>query len=415
MTVQLAQKKTVGGAITVPGDKSISHRVVILGSIAMGVTEVRGFLRGQDTLTTMECFKQMGVEFEYDAENDILRINGVGLRGLKAPKAVLNCGNSGTTMRLLCGLLAGQSFKSELDGDESLRKRPMERVLQPLREMGAKIESNDGFAPLKIKGRPIAGINYTMKVYSAQVKSAILLADLYSLTETKVTELVTGLTRNHTENMLETMRNVSGNLVGRTIKVPGDLSSAAPFLILGLLLAENGLTIKNVGVNPTRAGVLTALREMGGDVQVHYSNFSGGEPVADIIVRKSPLKGITLEGNAIPLTIDEIPILTVAALFAEGATTIKDAEELTLKETDRLKVMAKELSKMGAHITADKQGMVIQGGIPIKAAKLDSHGDHRIAMSLAIAASLATGKSTLDNAHWTDVSFPGFFEILQSI
>ncbi|MCL2854471.1 MAG: 3-phosphoshikimate 1-carboxyvinyltransferase [Defluviitaleaceae bacterium] len=409
--MRIEPKNTVGGVVSVPGDKSISHRAVILGAIAHGVTEVHGFLRGEDNLATVACLRQLGVECAEDVEGGILRVQGVGLHGLKAPKDVLYCGNSATTMRLLCGLLAGQGFDSVLDGDKSLQKRPMERVVAPLRMMGAKIDSLDGFAPLKIHGRPLNGIHYQMPIHSAQVKSAILLAGLYAAGKTTVAELGKGLTRNHTENMLTYMQGDNG-LVARKIEVAGDFSSAAFFVVLGILLADEGLTIKNVGLNPTRTGLLSALRSMGGHVETRHIKTTGSEAVGDIFVKKSNLNAITLSGKQIPLMVDEIPIFAVCALFAAGTTIIKDAQELAIKETNRLHAMAAELAKMGANITADHQGMIIHGGKPLHGATLSSHGDHRIAMSLAIAAMAAKTPSILKNAHWAAISFPNFFNVL---
>ncbi|MCL2620042.1 MAG: 3-phosphoshikimate 1-carboxyvinyltransferase [Defluviitaleaceae bacterium] len=410
MTTTIKPKTAVGGVITVPGDKSISHRAVILGSISEGITQIHGFLRGEDNLATISCLRQLGVDFEEDVDNNILRVQGVGLRGLKPPKDVLFCGNSGTTMRLLCGLLAGQNFDSVLDGDPSLRKRPMERVATPLRLMGAEIATTGGNAPLKISGRPLVGIDYQMTIHSAQIKSAILLAGLYTKNKTKVTELKQGLTRNHTELMLANWQRLNGK-----IHICGDFSSAAFFVVLGLLLADAGLTIQNVGLNPTRTGLLTALKRMGGYIKTNITKTEGGEIVGNIFVKKSKLYPIALSGNQIPLMIDEIPIFTIAALFADGTTIISDAEELTVKETNRLQTITTELVKIGAKITADNQGMVIEGGHPISGATLDSHGDHRIAMSLAIAATNAQSPSIIQNANCADISFPDFYKTLAEL
>ena len=407
MEITIRPKATVGGVITVPGDKSISHRAVILGAIAQGITQIHGFLRGHDNLATISCLRQLGVNFEENVEDNVLQVEGVGLHGLKPPKDILFCGNSGTTMRLLCGLLAGQNFDSVLNGDNSLRNRPMERVAIPLRLMGAEIETAGGKAPIKIGGRPLTGVNYQMPIYSAQVKSAILLAGLYAKGKTIVTEPTPGLTRNHTEIMLENWQHLGGN-----IHICGDFSSAAFFIVLGLLLADNGITIQNVGLNPTRTGLLSVLQNMGGNIRASITKIEGGEAVGDIFVKKSKLHSINLSGNQIPLMIDEIPIFAVATLFAEGTTIISDAEELAVKESNRLKTITEELTKMGAEITAHNQGMVIRGGQKIRGATLNSHGDHRIAMSLAIAATVAQGPSIIQDAHCADISFPHFYKTL---
>jgi 3-phosphoshikimate 1-carboxyvinyltransferase len=333
----------------------------------------------------------------------------------------LYVGNSGTTLRLLTGLLAGQSFDAIIDGDASIRRRPMDRVISPLSLMGAKIGGNH--APISIKGAQLRGIHYKMPINSAQVKSAILLAALYARGETVAEELQDGATRNHTEKMMTHMgicldisdriiRYAGGVPRGRKISVPGDFSSAAFFIGLGALMAKDGLVIENVGVNPTRTGLLDALKQMGADILIQNRKMLGAEEVGDIFVRKSPLKAIKIKGDIVPRMIDEIPIFAVAALFAQGITVIEDAEELAVKESDRIMTMTSELAKMGAKVVTRRDGMVIQGGVPLRGAAMHSHDDHRVAMALAIAATMAEGYSTIKNAHCADVSFPSFFQIL---
>ncbi|MCL2350182.1 MAG: 3-phosphoshikimate 1-carboxyvinyltransferase, partial [Defluviitaleaceae bacterium] len=374
-----------------------------------GITEIEGFLNGEDNMATVACLRQMGVNIEIN--KDYARIGGVGKKGLRPPKDVLYCGNSGTTMRLLCGLLAGQEFDSILSGDESLQKRPMKRVIQPLELMGACISAQkDG---LHIKGRHLVGIDYKMPIHSAQVKSAIILAGLYAQGKTNVIELGEGLTRNHTENMMHYMIQ-DGVLKSRKISVPGDFSSAAFFVVLGLLMANEGLMIKGVGLNPTRTGLLTALRAMGGHIQTTIHHEIGGEAVGDIFVKKSRLKAIDLKGDLVPLMIDEIPIFAVAAAFATGTTTIQDAGELAIKESNRIVTISQELAKMGAKIAPTQEGLVIDGVESLHGAELDSHGDHRVAMAMAIAANSAQTPSTIKNAECMNISFPGFEQVLIS-
>jgi len=416
MNKMISQREEFNGEIFVPGDKSISHRALILGAIAEGVTEIEGFLAGEDCLATISCLRQLGMKVDINASGSV-RVHGKGLRGLSTPNGVLDCGNSGTTARLLCGLLAGQNFDSVLDGDESLRKRPMARVIEPLRLMGAQITvGGDQGMPLRICGSHLRGIHYKMPIYSAQVKTAIILAGLYADDKTIVEEINEGLTRNHTELMLNHMTE-NGTLVGKKIVVPGDFSSAAFFIVLGLLKSDKGLVIRNVGLNPTRTGLLDALRAMGGDIKTQNVQSIWGEDVGDIFVSKSRLNGIVLQGDIVPLMIDEIPIFAVAAAFAQGETIIKDAAELMLKESNRIVAMTMELGKMGVDIAATNDGMIIKGAAggetsPLRGAILDSHGDHRVAMSLAIAALCADGKSVLHGAHWANVSFPNFFDII---
>ncbi|MCL2576184.1 MAG: 3-phosphoshikimate 1-carboxyvinyltransferase [Defluviitaleaceae bacterium] len=409
--VKILPKKNFNSEIFVPGDKSISHRAVILGAIAEGVTEIKGFLIGDDCLATINCLRQLGVKI--DIGGDFVRVYGKGLHGLTAPKDVLYCGNSGTTMRLLCGLLAGQKFDSILDGDKSLQKRPMKRIIDPLRLMGAKIETTT--PPIKIKRANLKGVYYKMPIHSAQVKSALILAGLYAEGETVIEELEKGATRNHTELMLNYMME-NGILTGKKITVCGDFSSAAFFIVLGLLLAGEGITIRNVGVNPTRTGLLEALRKMGGDIKIQNTRNICGEDVGDILVKKSDLTGIEIDGKLVPKMIDEVPIFAVAAAFAKDTTIIKDAAELAVKESNRLQAMATELSKMGVSIASTNDSLTIIGTSnacqPVHGATLYSHNDHRIAMSLAIAATAANSESTLNGSEWIDVSFPNFLSLL---
>lgn len=404
----------------VPGDKSISHRTLILGAIAEGVTEISGFLAAEDCLATMDCLRKMGVKIEHSG--DAVRVFGVGLHGMQKPNDVLYVGNSGTTLRLLTGLLAGQPFDTALDGDASIRRRPMDRVITPLSQMGANISGST--VPISIKGTKLRGTHYKMPIASAQVKSAILLAALYAQGETVVEELSYGATRNHTENMMAHMgidldisgkiiRYKGGTLSGQKIDVLGDFSSAAFLIVAGMLLAEDGLVIENVGINPTRTGLLDALRQMGAEICINNRKETlGNEEVGDIFVKKSTLRPITLAGEIVPRMIDEIPIFAVAALFAGGTTIIRDSAELAVKESNRITAMTTELTKMGAKIEPQADGMIIHGGQSLSGAEVDSHGDHRIAMALAIAATMARGDTLIKNTSCVNVSFPDFFQIL---
>jgi len=420
MNIKIKPKKNISGKVKVPGDKSISHRALILGAIAQGITETDGFLHGEDCLATCSCLRQLGVEIELC--KGAVRILGKGLHGLKKPSDVLYAGNSGTTMRLLAGLLACQSFDTVLDGDASLRRRPMKRIVTPLSHMGADIKGD--FAPVYIKGTDskLHGIHYKMPMHSAQVKSAVLLAGLYAAGPVTVEELKEGLTRNHTENMMRytgadlhidgtKITYMGGVPLGRKITVPGDFSSAAYFIVAGILLAQNGLIIENVGINPTRTGLLDALLAMGADITIKDKRIVCGEEVGNIEVRRSVLKAVTLAGDIVPRMIDEIPVFAVAAANASGTTVIKDAEELAVKESNRINVMVNELTKMGVRIKAMHDGMVIHGGDSLKGAVLNSHGDHRAAMSLAVAGAAADSESVITDADCVNVSFPGFFDV----
>ena len=414
------------GEITVPGDKSISHRAVMFGALAEGLTEVEGFLPGADCLSTIDCFRRMGIFIE-EPESTRLLIHGKGLHGLKKPADILDTGNSGTTTRLISGILSGQDFETILTGDASIQKRPMGRIIEPLSLMGASIESlnKNGCAPLRIQGRPLHGIHYTTKVASAQVKSAILLAGLYGDCPTSVTE--PALSRNHTELMLRSFgakmqtEDVTAtieplpHLAGQKILVPGDISSAAYFLATGCITPNSEIFIQNVGINPTRDGILRVLKRMGADVTILSSDNRTGEPVADLLVKTSHLQGCVLEGDLIPALIDEIPVIAIMACFATGTTIIRDAAELKVKESNRIDVMVENLSAMGAHITATEDGMIIEGGYPLHGAVVDSHLDHRIAMSFAIAGLNADGETQIAGAECVNISYPGFYRDLDVI
>lgn len=417
--------KHLKGEITVPGDKSISHRSIMLGSIASGITEVHGFLNGADCISSMNCFRQMGVDIDYDGS--IVTIHGNGLHGLKAPADTLDVGNSGTTTRLMSGILAAQNFSSRVIGDDSICRRPMKRIITPLAMMGADITSERGndCAPLIINGRKLKGIHYDSPVASAQVKSCVLLAGLYADGETSVTEPY--VSRNHTELMLNafggscttlgTTATVTSDpvLTGQKIVVPGDISSAAYFLVAGLIAENSEITIKNVGINPTRDGIIDVIKMMGGDITFANVNADSGEPTADITVKTSSLKGCVIEGDIIPKLIDEIPVIAILACFAEGETVIKDAAELKVKESNRIDVMVNNLSAMGADITGTDDGMIIRGGRPLHSAVIHSKKDHRIAMSFAVAAMCAEGETEILDANCVNISYPDFYRDLENL
>ena len=408
--------KRVQGEITVPGDKSISHRAVMLGALADGITHINGFLRGADCLSTIDCFRKMGVRI--DDNGDSLTVYGNGLHGLRAPKETLYTGNSGTTTRLLCGILAGQPFDAEITGDASICKRPMGRVTKPLSLMGADIENE--YCPLIIHGTKLHGIDYSMTVASAQVKTAIILAGLYAEGETVIHEIEKS--RDHTELMLGAMGadiavdgltirvGKTDRLAPQDVTVPGDISSAAFFMVLGSIMPDSEITIKNVGINPTRTGIIDVMKAMGADISVFNERTEGGEPTADMAVRTSSLHGTEIGGALIPRLIDELPVIAAAAVFANGKTVIRDAQELKVKETNRIRAVVDEFKKAGVDITETDDGMIINGGRTIHGADFSTYGDHRMAMSLAILAQLAEGGSTLDDASCVDVSYPGFFD-----
>ncbi|BAW97630.1 3-phosphoshikimate 1-carboxyvinyltransferase [[Synechococcus] sp. NIES-970] len=417
------------GRIRIPGDKSISHRALMLGAIAQGETIIEGLLLGEDPRSTAACFSAMGAKISELNETEV-RVEGIGLGNLQEPDNVLDAGNSGTTMRLMLGLLASSPGKFfAVTGDHSLRSRPMSRVVNPLKEMGAQIWGKKGntLAPLAIQGQQLKGIHYHSPIASAQVKSCVLLAGLLADSPTTVTE--PALSRDHSERMLRAFgahltidpetNSVTlephPTLIGQKVIVPGDISSAAFWLVAAAITPDSDLTIENVGINPTRTGILEALELMGADIALENVREVAGEPVADLRVKYSQLKGCTIGGAIIPRLIDEIPILAVAACFATGTTLIKDAEELRVKESDRLAVMATELSKMGAQIIEHPDGLEITGGKTLQGAETDSYTDHRIAMSLAIAALNAQGATQIYRAEAASISYPTFVETLTGV
>ena len=416
------------GTIAIPGDKSISHRALMLGAIAEGTTTIQGLLLGEDPLSTARCFRAMGAKIS-QLNTEKVVVKGVGLGNLKEPSYVLNAGNSGTTMRLMLGLLASHPGKFfAVTGDKSLRSRPMSRVVDPLTQMGATIwgRENNSLAPLAVRGQKLKAIHYLSPVASAQVKSCVLLAGL--MTEGKTTVTEPALSRDHSERMLQAFGaeleinpktnsvTITGQptLKGQTVIVPGDISSAAFWLVAAAIVPGSELLITNVGINPTRTGVLEALAMMEADIVQENERVVAGEPVADLRVKHSQLKACTIGGEIIPRLIDEVPILAVAAAFAEGTTVIKDAQELRVKESDRLAVMATELGKMGAQITELPDGLEITGGATLTGAELDSFTDHRIAMSLAIAALNAQGTTTIHRAEAASISYPNFVDTLKA-
>ncbi|WP_027352026.1 3-phosphoshikimate 1-carboxyvinyltransferase [Desulfotomaculum nigrificans] len=426
MELTINQIKQLKGETAVPGDKSISHRAVMLGALARGTTRVENFLTGEDCLSTVRCFRALGVPVE-GPDNGCLTIQGVGLNGLQEPVTILDAGNSGTTTRLMLGILAGQSFCSIITGDASLSRRPMARVTTPLAGMGAKFigRDNNNLLPLAIRGGQLKPLNYQSPVASAQVKSAILLAGLFAQGETSVTEPT--ISRDHTERMLKsfgadikqegTTVTIKGRpeLKGRQVVVPGDISSAAFLMVAAAILPGSEVTIRGVGVNPTRDGLLEVLKNMGGQVELLNLRDQCGEPVADIRVKGSDLQGTEISGNLIPRLIDEIPIIAVAAACARGTTVIRDAAELKVKESNRLATVAGELTKLGAAVEELPDGLIIKGGKPLTGAVVDSHGDHRIAMAMAVAGLAARGRTVIKEAQCIPVSFPGFADALKSL
>ncbi|MBU3812593.1 MAG: 3-phosphoshikimate 1-carboxyvinyltransferase [Candidatus Niameybacter stercoravium] len=412
------------GTLSIPGDKSISHRSIMFGSIAKGTTKIHNFLMGDDCLSTIECFRKLGIDIEM--HDDHILVHGKGLHGLEPATEILDCGNSGTTTRLISGILAGQPFTSTLTGDASIQKRPMKRIIEPLRQMHAAIEGkDDNFCPLTISPSTLEGICYTSPVASAQVKSCVLLAGLYANTPTTVCE--PALSRDHTERMLSAFGATierkdkcvtiypNPELQAMEVIVPGDISSAAFFMVAGLIVPNSKLILQNVGINPTRRGILDALLAMGGRITCFNERELCGEPVCDMIIESSELHGITIEGDIIPTMIDEIPAFAVAALFADGTTTIKDAKELRVKESNRIDTMCHELGKMGAVIRPLEDGMIIEGNALLHGATLESYDDHRIAMSLAVAALKAATPSQILNSECIRISYPHFFEHLKTV
>ena len=418
------------GTVSVPGDKSISHRGIMFGSIADGTTEIHNFLPGADCLATIRCFRTLGIEIEQ--EGSTVTVHGKGLHGLSAPTHILDAGNSGTTTRLLSGILAGQPFESKLSGDESLNSRPMKRIIDPLTQMGADISSilHNGCAPLYIAPSRLHGIHYDSPVASAQVKSCILLAGLYADGETSVTE--PGLSRNHTELMLKEfgadIRSVHDldcsrttaiiqpgrELHGQKLTVPGDISSAAYFIAAGLIVPDSEIRITNVGINPTRAGILKICEDMGARIELSNERTEGGEKIADITVRTSRLHGTVIEGDIIPALIDEIPVIAVMAAVAEGTTVIRDAAELKVKETDRIETVTDNLKAMGCDVTPTEDGMIINGG-KLKGASIHTLLDHRIAMAFSIAALAAEGRTRILDSKCVDVSYPAFYDTFEEL
>lgn len=419
--MEIKKQTALRGELLIPGDKSISHRAVMLGSLAKGTTCISHFLTGADCLSTISCFRKMGIAIEESSGN--ILVHGKGLHGLSQPQEILDVGNSGTTTRLISGILAGQSFISELNGDASIQSRPMKRIMTPLASMGADIISvkDNGCAPLRISGKPLHAIQYHSPVASAQVKSCVLLAGMYADGITSVTEPV--LSRNHTELMLNyfgaqvvsegTTASIhpEPHLEAREILVPGDISSAAYFIAAGLLTPNSEILLKNVGINPTRDGMLRVCMDMGADITL-LNEKKDGEPTADLLIRTSSLHGTTIQSPIIPALIDEIPMLAVMAAFAEGTTVIRDAQELKVKESDRIAVMTENLKRMGADIEATDDGMIIHGGKPLHGAVIDSHMDHRVAMSFAVAGTICDGPLVIQDAECVNISYPGFYQDL---
>ena len=416
-------KKGLNGTVQVPGDKSISHRAIMLGSLADGTTRIKGFLMGEDCLSTVRCFREMGVTIEIN--QDTVAVHGKGLYGLSEPQDVLDVGNSGTTIRLMSGILAGQSFTSVVTGDSSIRKRPMGRVTKPLREMGVTIlgRQKGELAPLTINGGSLKPISYKTPVASAQIKSSILLAGLFADGCTEVIE--PEKSRDHSERMLRYFGaevdedglavRIKGQptLMAKEVQVPGDISSAAFLLVAGAIMPDSRVVIKDVGINPTRTGIIDVLKEMGAKITILENMADTGEPLGDLIVETSSLKSIKFGGQLIPRLVDEIPVIAVAAACAEGVTEIRDAAELKVKESNRIEAICQGLQKMGVDIEELPDGLRINGGKPIKGGViLDSLGDHRIAMALAVAGLVADKGITIKNAEAIDVSFPGFKDLL---
>lgn len=414
----------LSGELAIPGDKSISHRSIILGSIADGVTTVSGFLQGEDCLATIAAFRAMGVVIEGPVESKVL-IKGVGKFGLKAPSQQLDLGNSGTSIRLLTGLLAGQTFDSVLSGDESLQQRPMERVSAPLNLMGAKVTTTHGKPPIKVSGgQQLHGITYQMPMASAQVKSCLLLAALYAKGTTSITE--PGITRDHTERMLKAFaypltqaaQSVSiiggGMLQATEIKVPGDISSAAFFMVAASITPGSDITLRNIGINPTRIGIIKILKKMGANITILNERVYGDEPIADICIKYAKLVGIEVPIEWVPLAIDELPVIFIAAAVAQGSTIIKGAKELRFKESDRIQAMVDGLNQLGVVAQALPDGAIIQGGT-LNGGKVTSYGDHRIAMSFAIAGQIAKHQVVIEDCNNVATSFPSFKQLANSV
>jgi len=421
--MEITASRGLRGIITVAPDKSISHRAVMMGSISKGKTVIQNFLMGEDCLSTIDCFRKMGIPIEIKSNQ--VSVRGNGLRGLKQAQELLYTGNSGTTTRLLCGLLAPQNFSCILDGDASIRRRPMNRVIDPLREMGAKITgTNGGYSPITIEGTGLRGIEYHMQVASAQLKSALILAGLYADGETTIYE--PKASRNHTELMIngfggditaaknKIIVNPAEELFGHDITVPGDISSAAFFMVAALIVPNSEITIQNVGLNDTRTGIIDVLKSMGASIHIEKTG-DGIEPAGTITVKHSQLHGTEIGGELIPRLIDELPILAVAAAFAEGKTVIRDAEELKVKESNRIEAMENELKKAGVNVRSTGDGLVIDGGKPVHSGCFQTYNDHRVAMSMAVLALAADGTSTIENHQCIKISYPDFFKTLKSV
>lgn len=428
--MEIKKLTNLHGELTVPGDKSISHRAVMFGSLAKGTTKITHFLEGADCLSTISCFRKMGIDIENNS-GEIL-VHGKGLHGLSAPVDILDVGNSGTTTRLISGILAGQNFVSELTGDDSIQSRPMKRIMTPLLSMGADIASikENNCVPLRIIGHPLKAIHYDSPVASAQVKSCVLLAGLYANGKTSVTE--PALSRDHTERML---RSFGANIVsdkntctitppetlhGQHIEVPGDISSAAFFIVAALITPNSEITINNVGINDTRAGILKVCQDMGADITLLNAREEGGEPVADLLVKTSSLRGTIVEGDIIPALIDELPVIALMACFAKGQTIIKDSHELRVKESDRIAIMTENLGAMGADIIDTEDGFIINSRsnntIPVLyGTNINCSMDHRIAMTFAVAGLNADGETIITDSDCVDVSYPGFFTQLEQL
>ncbi len=420
-----AALKPLQGSVTIPGDKSISHRAVLFAAIAEGPSVIKGFLNGQDCLSTISCMRKLGVKIEEDGE--VIRIEGRGLHGLNEPSEILDVGNSGTTVRLLSGILAGQPFSSVMTGDESIGRRPMRRVTGPLKMMNASIDGRDyaNYTPLCMRGGALQGVHYVSPVASAQVKSAILLAGLYAQGVTRVTE--PHKSRDHTERMLETFgvnvetdevsAAVTGGqqLTGSEVYVPGDVSSAVFMLAAGALVPGSEITVRNVGMNPTRTGAIDVLKRMDADMHIHSERMLGGEPVADITIKSGALQAVTISGGEIPRLIDEIPVLALLATQAEGRTIIKDAAELKVKETNRIDTVVNQLNELGADCEATDDGMIIHGPTPLKGGKVESFHDHRIGMTMSLAGLIASDKVLVKDTEAIAVSYPGFYKDLEKL
>ena len=411
------------GEVTLPADKSIAHRSALISAISDGTSRIVGYPDSADPQSTLSCLKALGVEITNESED--LVVHGKGLRGMRAPSGDLDCGNSGTTMRLLAGMLAGQPFDSRLFGDASLSKRPMQRIIDPLQLMGANLSSTNGRPPLGITASTgLKGIRYPLPVASAQVKSCVLLAGLYAEGDTTVVE--SRATRDHTERMLglsrvdmgdDTVISVRGGKVlpARVWSIPADFSAAAFFLVAGSVLDGSLIRMPRVGLNPTRTGLMDVLRAMGADIRIENERDFGGEPIGDVVVKSAPLSGVHIDGDMIPNLIDEIPVLCVAATAADGVTEIRDAEELRHKESDRIAAVAAGLRSMGAQVEEYPDGLAIEGGHPLKGARIATHHDHRIAMAFAIAAQMARGETVIEDADVASVSFPTFYETLEKL